>query len=65
MVDETAEKKTLWDKTKTWAKENPVLTGAAAGFAAGTAIPGLGNVVGAVGGGVIGYLHAKSQGDQK
>ena len=59
MADE--EKKTWWQKTKDWAKNNPTLAGAAVGFGAGSVVPGVGNVVGAIGGAVVGHLHGKDK----
>jgi outer membrane lipoprotein SlyB len=47
---------TAWDKTKKWVKRNPTLSGALGGFAAGSIVPGVGNVVGALSGAVIGHM---------
>jgi len=54
------EKQKDWvGKSADWVKRNPTLTGAAAGFAAGSVIPGLGNIFGAVGGAIVGHLAGK------
>ena len=53
--------KTIWDKTKTWVSKNRTISGAAAGFAAGSVVPGLGNVFGAIVGAGIGFVSAKEQ----
>jgi outer membrane lipoprotein SlyB len=55
------EKKSVWQKTKDWAGRNPVIAGASVGFAAGTVVPGLGNVVGAVGGAIVGAIHGGTE----
>jgi dolichol kinase len=51
----------LWTKTKKWADENRTVSGALAGFAAGTVVPGVGNVLGAVVGAGIGYASSKEK----
>ena len=57
--------KSLWQKTKEWAKTNQVAAGAIAGAAAGgTAsiwVGGAGAVPGAIIGGVAGYWNKKTQ----
>lgn len=58
-MEEKKDVKDWWATTKDWVKRNPTLTGAAAGFAAGSAVPGIGNVVGAIGGAVVGHLAGK------
>jgi hypothetical protein len=68
MPEDEPTEKGWWEKTKDWAKRNPTLTGAAAGFGAGTVIPGVGNVIGAIGGAVIGHYagkDGKKEGDEK
>ena len=49
----------LYDDVKGWAKRNPTIAGAVAGFGAGTVVPGLGNIVGAIGGGILGHYAGK------
>jgi outer membrane lipoprotein SlyB len=50
-----------WDKTKKWVNRNPTLSGAIAGFTAGTVVPGVGNVIGALGGAVIGHMAGQDK----
>ena len=38
----------LWERTKAWANKNRTISGALVGGAAGTIVPGLGTVVGAI-----------------
>ena len=47
MNDET-EAVGLWDRTKAWADKNRTISGALVGGAAGTIVPGLGTVIGAI-----------------
>lgn len=54
-------KMNAWEKTKKWVDQNRVLSGAAAGFAAGTVVPGIGNLAGAIGGAAIGFLTKKEK----
>lgn len=58
---ETDKEKGLWDKTKAWADNNRVIAGAMTGFAAGTIVPGVGNIAGALGGALVGYVSHKEQ----
>ena len=51
----------LWEKTKKWADNNRVVAGALGGFAAGTVVPGVGNVVGAIVGAGVGYASSKEK----
>lgn len=55
------EKKTVWSKAKDWVKRNPTLTGAIAGFGAGSVVPGVGNAVGAVAGAIVGHMAGKDE----
>lgn len=57
----TEKKPTTTEKAKSWIDRNRVLSGALAGFAAGTVVPGVGNVVGALGGALIGYGTVKEK----
>lgn len=54
-----AAKPSVWERTKAWAKRNPTIAGAATGFAAGSVVPGVGNVVGAIGGAFVGHIAGK------
>ena len=63
------EKKTLWQKTKNWAKSNQVAAGVIAGAGAGGAatvlVGGVGAIPGAIVGGVAGYWNHKTQKENK
>jgi outer membrane lipoprotein SlyB len=58
------QEKTTWEKTKSWAKKNPTLTGAIAGGTAGSVVPGFGTFVGAIGGAVVGHLAGRDTKDK-
>jgi Glycine zipper len=60
MTDET-EPVGLWDRTKAWADKNRTISGALVGGAAGTIVPGLGTVIGAVVGAGIGFASSKEK----
>ena len=60
MSDET-EAVGLWDRTKAWADKNRTISGALVGGAAGTIVPGLGTVIGAVVGAGIGFASSKEK----
>ena len=60
MSDET-EAVGLWDRTKAWADKNRTISGALIGGAAGTIVPGLGTVIGAVVGAGIGFASSKEK----
>ena len=60
MSDET-EAVGLWDRTKAWANKNRTISGAVVGGAAGTIVPGLGTVIGAVVGAGIGFASSKEK----
>ncbi len=60
MTDET-EAVGLWDRTKAWADKNRTISGALVGGAAGTIVPGLGTVIGAVVGAGIGFASSKEK----
>ena len=51
----------LWERTKAWADENRTIAGALVGGAAGTIVPGLGTVIGAVVGAGIGFASSKEK----
>lgn len=50
-----------FENAKKWADKNRVLSGALAGLAAGTVVPGIGNLAGAIGGAFIGYASSKEK----
>jgi hypothetical protein len=60
MTDET-EAVGLWDRTKAWADKNRTISGALVGGAAGTIVPGLGTVIGALVGAGIGFASSKEK----
>jgi hypothetical protein len=60
MSDET-EAVGLWDRTKAWANKNRTISGAVVGGAAGTIVPGLGTVIGAIVGAGIGFASSKEK----
>jgi len=67
MSDET-KPADLFDRTKAWAEKNRTISGALIGGAAGTIVPGLGAVIGAIVGAGIGFASSRekiSQGDPK
>jgi len=51
----------LWQRVKKAADENRTIAGAVGGFAAGTVVPGVGNVVGAIVGAGVGYFSQKEK----
>ena len=51
----------LWDRTKAWADKNRTISGALVGGAAGTVVPGLGTVIGAIVGAGIGFASSKEK----
>lgn len=51
----------IWEKTKKLASDNPVIAGALGGAAAGSILPGIGTLAGAVTGAVVGFLHKGTQ----
>jgi hypothetical protein len=60
MTDET-EAVGLWDRTKAWADKNRTISGAVVGGAAGTIVPGLGTLIGAIVGAGIGFASSKEK----
>ena len=52
------EKKTRWQRTKNWVSDHRVVSGALAGGAAGSIVPGVGNVLGVIVGAGVGYMSA-------
>ena len=64
MSDET-EAVGLWDRTKAWANKNRTISGALVGGAAGTVVPGLGTVIGAIVGAGIGFASSKEKKEER
>ena len=55
----------LWDRTKAWADKNRTISGALVGGAAGTIVPGLGTVIGAIVGAGVGFASTKEKKDDR
>jgi hypothetical protein len=55
----------LWERTKTWADKNRTISGALVGGAAGTIVPGIGTVIGAIVGAGIGFASSKEKKDDR
>ena len=51
----------LWDRTKAWADQNRTISGALVGGAAGTIVPGLGTLIGAIVGAGVGFASSKEK----
>jgi hypothetical protein len=51
----------LWEQTKVWADKNRTISGALVGGAAGTIVPGLGTVIGAIVGAGVGFAHRRKR----
>ncbi|MFL6831656.1 MAG: glycine zipper domain-containing protein [Xanthobacteraceae bacterium] len=64
MSDET-KPAPLWERTKAWADKNRTISGALVGGAAGTIVPGLGTVIGAIVGAGIGFASSKEKKDDR
>ena len=60
MNDETKEGG-LWEQTKAWADKNRTISGALVGGAAGTIVPGIGTVIGAIVGAGVGFASSKEK----
>jgi uncharacterized membrane protein len=60
MSDE-AKPVSTWERTKSWADKNRTISGALVGGAAGTIVPGLGTVIGAIVGAGVGYASSKEK----
>jgi len=54
-----------WEKTKEWVDKNRVVSGALAGFATGSVVPGVGNIVGAIVGAGVGFASSKEKETQE
>jgi hypothetical protein len=55
----------LWDRTKAWVDQNRTIAGALVGGAAGTIMPGLGTVIGAILGAGIGFASSKEKKEER
>jgi len=64
MNDETKDAG-LWERTKAWADKNRTISGALVGGAAGTIVPGLGTVIGAVVGAGVGFASSMEKKDHR
>jgi hypothetical protein len=64
MSDET-EPVGLWARTKAWADKNRTISGAVIGGAAGTIVPGLGTVIGAIVGAGVGFASSKEKKEER
>jgi hypothetical protein len=51
----------MWDRTKAWADKNRTISGALVGGAAGTIVPGLGTMIGAIVGAGVGFASSKEK----
>ena len=51
----------LWDRTKAWADKNRTISGALVGGAAGTVVPGIGTVIGAIVGAGVGFASSREK----
>jgi outer membrane protein with glycine zipper len=60
MTDETTPAG-LWERTKAWADKNRTISGALVGGAAGTIVPGLGTMIGAIVGAGVGFASSKEK----
>ena len=60
MSDETKQAG-LWERTKAWVDKNRTISGALVGGAAGTIVPGLGTVIGAIVGAGVGFASSKEK----
>jgi hypothetical protein len=60
-MNDEAEAVGLWDRTKAWADKNRTISGALVGGAAGTIVPGLGTLIGAIVGAGVGFASSKEK----
>jgi outer membrane lipoprotein SlyB len=51
----------MWEQTKAWANKNRTISGAVVGGAAGTIVPGLGTLIGAILGAGVGFASSKER----
>ena len=61
MSDDETKAVGMWDRTKAWANKNRTISGALVGGAAGTIVPGLGTVIGAIVGAGGGFASTKEK----
>jgi hypothetical protein len=54
-----------WERTKAWADKNRIISGALVGGAAGTILPGIGTMIGAIVGAGIGFASSKEKPSSK
>ena len=54
-----------WERTKAWAGKNRTISGALVGGAAGTILPGIGTMIGAIVGAGIGFASSKEKPSSK
>ena len=64
MNDET-KSVSVWARTKAWADKNRTISGALVGGAAGTIVPGLGTVIGAIVGAGVGFASSKEKKEER
>ena len=55
----------LWQRTKAWADKNRTISGALIGGAAGTIVPGLGTLIGAIVGAGVGFASSKEKKEER
>ena len=55
----------MWERPKAWADKNRTISGALVGGAAGTVVPGLGTVIGAIVGAGIGFASSKEKKEER
>ena len=61
MSDDETKAVGMWDRTKAWADKNRTISGALVGGAAGTIVPGLGTLIGAIVGAGVGFASTKEK----
>ncbi|HEY9360454.1 MAG TPA: glycine zipper domain-containing protein [Xanthobacteraceae bacterium] len=61
MSDDETKAVGMWDRTKAWADKNRTISGALVGGAAGTIVPGLGTLIGAIVGAGVGFASSKEK----
>jgi hypothetical protein len=65
MSDDEAKAVGMWDRTKAWADKNRTISGALVGGAAGTIVPGLGTLIGAIVGAGVGFCLLEGEGQER
>ena len=61
MSDDETKAVGMWDRTKAWADKNRTISGALVGGAAGTIVPELGTLIGAIVGAGVGFASSKEK----